>query len=392
MIYDFDAIIERRRTDCEKWDHAPVLFGAPDVLPLWVADMDFPVAEPIIKAIRERADHPVYGYTFPGESLKAAICERFQRLYDWSVRPEWLVYTPGVVPALAFAIKAITDPGDAVVIMSPVYPPFTTVVVANGCEVLATPLELRGDRYEVDFDALEANLANPKTKALILCSPHNPGGRVWTRDELERITAAACRHGRYILSDEIHGELLLNGNKHIPVSVLSEEAARRSIIFTAPTKTFNLAGLTSSIAVIEDEELRKRFARSMAWFVGFPNLFGLAAMEAAYRDGDEWLSQVLGYIEGNLDFLTEFFAARIPRIKVMKPEATYLVWLDCRDLGMEPAALARFFSETAKVGLNAGHTFGSGGEGFMRINIACPRAILQEALERIEKAVATQPD
>jgi cystathionine beta-lyase len=385
--YCFDRAIDRRNTNCSKWDGVARVFGDKDLLPLWIADMDFRVAEPIIEAIRERLNHPIFGYTMPNVGLIDTICERLERQYDWAVQPEWLVFTPGVIPALNASVKALTCPGDKVVIHSPVYPPFKGAVTNNRCETSVSQLILTNGRYEVDLDDFEARLADPKAKATILCNPHNPGGRVWTRAELEGMAEAACRHDRFIVSDEIHCELMLNGSTHVPVGALSDEIARRSIVCMAPSKTFNLAGLACSVTIIPDEGLRKRFAEAKAGIMGSPNLLGMIAMEAAYRHGDDWLRQVLKYIEGNLEFMCSYFEERIPQIRVMKPEATYLVWLDCRDLRMTPQDLSAFFRDVGKVWLNDGYTFGSGGEGFMRINIACPRATLAEALKRIENAV-----
>lgn len=389
MEYRFDTVIDRRNTDCSKWDRIIEVSGDEGILPLWVADMDFPVAEPITEALQERLKHPIYGYTVIGKGLIDAVCQRLQRLYDWTVEPEWLVFTPGVMPAVNTALKAFTNPGDKVVIESPVYPPFFSAAKNSRCEASVSELVMKNGRFEIDFDDLEARLADPRSRVLLLSSPHNPGGRMWSREELERMAESACRHGCYIVSDEIHCELLLHGRKHIPIATLSEEAARRSVVCMAPSKTFNLAGLSASVTIIPDEEVRKTFNQARAGMVGSPNLFGRIAMEAAYRHGDEWLKQVLEYIEGNLAYLTAFFTERIPTIKVMQPEATYLVWLDCRDLGMSPEELSEFFRKTARVWLNDGYTFGPGGEGFMRINIACPRTTLEKALVRIEQAVTS---
>lgn len=389
MEYRFDTVIDRRNTDCSKWDRIIEVSGDEGILPLWVADMDFPVAEPITEALQERLKHPIYGYTVISKGLIDAVCQRLQRLYDWTVEPEWLVFTPGVMPAVNTALEAFTNPGDKVVIESPVYPPFFSAAKNSRCEASVSQLVMKNGRFEIDFNDLEARLADPRSRVLLLSSPHNPGGRMWSREELERMAESACRHGCYIVSDEIHCELLLHGRKHIPIATLSEEAARRSVVCMAPSKTFNLAGLSASVTIIPDEEVRKTFNQARAGMVGSPNLFGRIAMEAAYRHGDEWLKQILEYIEGNLAYLTTFFTERIPRIKVMQPEATYLVWLDCRDLGMSPQELSEFFRKTARVWLNDGYTFGPGGEGFMRINIACPRATLEKALVRIEQAVTS---
>lgn len=388
MRYDFDKVVERRNTNSTKWDSVAALFGSEDVLPLWVADMDFRIPQPIIDAISERIKHPVFGYTRVSSSTIDAVLERLETKYGWKVSPEAVIVTPGVVPAVNAAVKAYAGEGGAVVVQSPAYPPFWATGPNNKVRTVTNLLRLEGGRYEMDFDALERAFAESGAKAMILCSPHNPVGRVWTREELVKLGEIALKAGAVVISDEIHCELIYKGFKHVPFASISPEFAANSVTCFSPSKTFNIPGMHCSVAIIPDEELRKRFNEARSGIQGSPDFLAVIAMEAAFRYGDEWLEQVMDYIEGNLEFLLKYMEERIPAIKPIRPEGTYLVWLDCRGLGIDdPKELQRFFSEKAKVGMNAGYTFGPGGEGFMRINIACARSILEEALKRIEEAV-----
>lgn len=388
MRYDFDKVVERRNTNSTKWDSVAALFGSEDVLPLWVADMDFRIPQPIIDAISERIKHPVFGYTRVSSSTIDAVLERLETKYGWKVSPEAVIVTPGVVPAVNAAVKAYAGEGGAVVVQSPAYPPFWATGPNNKVRTVTNLLRLEGGRYEMDFDALERAFAESGAKAMILCSPQNPVGRVWTREELVKLGEIALKAGAVVISDEIHCELIYKGFKHVPFASISPEFAANSVTCFSPSKTFNIPGMHCSVAIIPDEELRKRFNEARSGIQGSPDFLAVIAMEAAFRYGDEWLEQVMDYIEGNLEFLLKYMEERIPAIKPIRPEGTYLVWLDCRGLGIDdPKELQRFFSEKAKVGMNAGYTFGPGGEGFMRMNIACARSILEEALKRIEEAV-----
>ena len=387
MKYDFDRIIERNNTGSAKWDCVEAVFGTKDVLPMWVADMDFPIAEPITAALRKRTEHDIYGYTQASPSVIGAVVDRMKQKYGWKVDPEWVVFTPGVVPALNAAVKAFTSPGDEVILQGPVYHPFWSAITANGCRVANNELKLTGGRYEIDFGDLESKSCSPRTKLMLLCHPHNPVGRVWGREELSRMGEIVLKNNAVLVSDEIHCELLFRGFKHIPFAAVSTEFEQNCLVCMAPSKTFNLAGLGASTIIIPNKKLRDRFCAAKTGFMPGPNIFGLVALEAAYRHGDEWLEQVLEYLEGNLKFLTKYFAEKTPDIKVIRPEGTYLVWLDCRKLGMDAASLKSFMIETAKVGLEDGTIFGPEGAGFQRMNIACPRAILEEALRKIEQAV-----
>lgn len=395
MKYDFDEICPRYDTNCTKWDAAKTIFGADDVIPMWVADMDFPAARPIVEALKKRAEHEFYGYTQTGPGLIEAVVDRLQRKLDWRIRPEWIVFTPGVIPAINTAIRALTHSGDEVILQEPVYYPFFPSVRSSGCQIATNQLKLTGGRYEMDLEDLESKFhprigmrnTPSRVKAIILCNPHNPVGRLWNREELTQLGQIVIGHGATVIADEIHCELLFKGHQHIPFASISREFEQNCIVCMAPSKTFNLAGLRASSIIIPNEKLRDNFCQAMAGMVPGPNLFGLVAMEAAYRYGDEWLEQLLEYLQGNLEFAMTYFAERIPRISIIKPEGTYLVWLDCRALGLDDTALRCFMREKARVGLDDGFLFGAGGSGFQRMNIACPRAILEEALHRIATAV-----
>jgi len=395
MKYDFDRVMVVRSSDSLKWGKVECMFGGKNVIPMWIADMDFPVASPITEALKRRIEYEIYGYTFPSLSLIEAVVDRMQRNYDWKIKPEWVVFTPGVTPALHAAVKAFTCPGDDVIVQEPVYYPFFPAIRNNGCHIANNQLRLIHGHYEIDFDELESKF-NPKAgmmpspsraRMMILCSPHNPVGRVWTREELIRMGEIILRNNAVMVSDEIHCELLFKGSTHIPFASISREFEQCSVICMAPSKTFNLAGLHASSIIIPNDELRSKFAEASDGIMSSVNILGLTAMEAAYRNGDEWLEQLLSYLQGNLEFLMQYLKERIPKIKAIKPEGTYLVWLDCRELGLSPMNLRAIMREKARVGIDDGFLFGSSGDGFQRINVACPRSILEEALKRIAKAV-----
>jgi cystathionine beta-lyase len=395
MKYDFDTVCDRSNTACAKWDAVKTIFGREDVIPMWVADMDFPTAPPIVTALEKRAAHPFYGYTMPGPSLTEAVVDRLKRKYDWKIEPDWVVYTPGIIPALSIAVRALTHPGDEIILQEPVYYPFFGVVTGSGCHIAHNRLKLNHGRYTMDFEDLAAQFRaeagmmprHRRTKAIILCNPQNPIGRVWSRGELTRLGEIVIGNGAIVISDEIHCELLYKGYRHTPFASISEEFARNSIVCLAPSKTFNLPGLEASSIIIPDKRLRDSFNDMKSGMVPGVNLFGQTAMEAAYRYGDEWLAQLLVYLQGNLAFTLAYFKEKIPEIKVIKPQGTYLLWLDCRALGLDDKALQKFFREDARVGFDDGFMFGLGGSGFQRMNIACPRSLLAEALGRIEGAV-----
>ena len=395
MKYDFDRVCNRTGTNCSKWDAVKEVFGSDDVIPMWVADMDFPAARPIVEALQKRAGHEFYGYTKVSPALIDAVVDRMQRQFNWKIQPDWIVFTPGVIPALSVAVRAFTHPGDEVILQEPVYFPFFHVVTLNGCKIVNNGLKLVRGRYQMDYADLKSifhpgmslHSDHSRVKAMILCNPQNPIGRLWSKEEVTRAGEIVINHGAVMISDEIHCEILYKGYKHTPFAAISDEFAQNSIVCMAPSKTFNLAGLHASTIIIPNQKLRQNFNDQMLGIVPGPNVFGLIAMEAAYRYGDEWLAQLLDYLDGNLKITMEYFSKRIPKIKVIKPQGTYLVWLDCRKLGMDNQTLKSFMSDKARVGFDDGFLFGAAGSGFERMNIACPRTILLEALARIEKAV-----
>ncbi|BAL80666.1 MalY/PatB family protein [Caldisericum exile] len=395
MKYNFDEVVERIGTASYKWDGVKMIFGDSNVLPMWVADMDFKIAKPITDAILKRAEHEIYGYTTVPDSLIEAVIERLKRKYDWDVKPEWLVFTPGVVPALYTAVKAFATIGDSVLVQEPVYYPFFHAIRDNGAHIVSSDLKLVDDHYEIDFDDLERKFlprqgltpTPQRIRAMIMSNPHNPVGRVFTKEELERIGEIVLKHDAVMISDEIHCEIVYKGHKHIPFATISKEFRDNSITCMSASKTFNLAGLETSFVIIPSDKLRARFIEAKGRILSTPNAFGLVAMEAAFRCGDEWLSQLLEYLEENLNFLKDFVEKRIPKVKVIKPEGTYLAWLDFRELGMNEFELSEFLRKKALVGLDDGYIFGESGKGFARLNFATPRVILEEGLRRIEKAI-----
>lgn len=389
MKYDFDKVIERQNTNSVKWDMAEELVGEKDVLPLWVADMDFQSPPPVIEALRKRVEHGIFGYTVVPDSCYEAIINWMKKRHGWEVEKEWIIFTSGIVAAFHWVVRAYTHPGDSIIVQPPVYYPFFKAVKNNGRLVVENQLKHEHGQYEIDFDDLEEKI-NSQTKVLILCNPHNPVGRVWTREELTRLAALCLKHYVVICSDEIHSDLLFQGYRHTPTAMISEEIARNTVTCIAANKTFNIAGLKTGVVIISDQRLREEFLNTKRSIgVGSCNLFGIIATEAAYAYGEEWLEQLLDYLQGNLEFLMHFIKEKIPQIKVVQPEGTYLAWLDCRGLRLDDAALKDFMLKKAKVWLNDGPGFGNGGSGFQRINLACPRSILEEALRRIEKAVNT---
>ena len=319
MKYDFDRIIERRNTGSAKWDCVEAVFGTADILPMWVADMDFPVAMPITAALQKRTEHDIYGYNQASSSVIEAVVNRMRQKYNWKVEPEWIVFTPGVVPALYAAVRAFSHPGDEVILQGPVYHPFWSAITANDCRVVNNELKLTAGRYEIDFDDLKSKSGSLRVKLMLLCHPHNPVGRVWSREELKRMGEVILKNNAVMVSDEIHCELLFRGFKHVPFAAISKEFEQNCLACMAPSKTFNLAGLGASTIIIPDKKLRDKFNAARSGFVPGPNIFGLVALEAAYRYGNEWLEQLLQYLEGNLEFLMRYFEERIPGIKVIKP-------------------------------------------------------------------------
>ena len=384
--FGFDRIIDRRGTYSYKYDGLKKVFGRDDVLPMWVADMDFAVPPAVQEAIRRRAEHPVYGYTFRPDAYYLSIIDWLGRRHAWPVEREWIVYTPGIVPALNMAVQGFTEPGDGVILQSPVYHPFFHAIDLNHRKMLNSRLVEEEGYYTIDFDDLEEKARG--AKMLLLSNPHNPVGRSWEEEELRRLGEICVEHDVLIVSDEIHADLTLPGYRHIPLASLSKEIAARTITCMAPSKTFNLAGLSTSSVIISEEMIRERFKAVVeSLHIGGGNLFGIEASIAAYNQGEPWLEALLEYIRGNVEYARTFLKEEMPEVKMSPVEATYLLWLDLRETAIEGEELKQFMVEEAKVGGNDGAMYGSGGEGFVRLNVACPRVIVEEAFERIYKAL-----
>ncbi|MBP2644574.1 MAG: aminotransferase class [Firmicutes bacterium] len=381
--FDFDQMIDRHHTGAEKWDGLMSIFGCDDVLPMWVADMDFASPPAVVEALVSRARHGVYGYPLRAEGYYQAAMNWQKSRHGWTVEKPWINSVPGVVSAISLALQAFTHPGDKVLIQPPVYPGFYKAIRKNGRELVENPLRLEHGRYGIDFTDLENKLATG-VKVMILCSPHNPVGRVWSKEELLRLGECCQRHGVLMIADEIHGDLVFRGHAHQPLATLSPEFAANTITFVSPSKTFNVAGLATALSIIPDAALRARYQTVLdAVHIEEGNIFGITALEAAYASGGDWLDSLLVYLEGNADMVVDTFKKTESPIKVLKPEATYLAWLDCRGLGLTPDKVPEFFTRLAKVGLSDGRRFGEQGNGFMRLNFACPRPVLKYGLERI---------
>jgi cystathionine beta-lyase len=380
MKYDFDQAVDRAGTGAIKWQK----YGG--AIPLWVADMDFVSPEPVVEALHRRADHRVFGYSAPMPELRGVIAERLRRLYGWEVHEEDILFVPGVVPGLTLAFLVATERGEGVLAQPPVYFHFIQDPVLRGRVLADPPLVQNNNTYEIDFDAFERAIT-PQTRIFLLCNPHNPVGRVFSKGELEGLAEICLRHDVLICSDEIHCDLLYPGYRHTPIASLSQELGARSITLMAPSKTFNVAGLGCGFAVIKDRKLRARWVEAARGLVPGVNIMGYAAALAAFGEGQEWLDQVLTYLKGNRDFLADFVATNLPALRLSTIEATYLAWLDCRKAGL-PGNPFDFFLKEAGVALNDGAEFGRGGEGHVRLNFACPRRTLTEALDRMKKALS----
>lgn len=384
MNYSFDEIIPRENTNCVKFDIRKQYFGREDVIPMWVADMDFAVPPFVQEAVRKRAEHPVFGYSIIPESYREAIAGWQLKRFGWEIKKDWILFSPGVVTGLNVIVQALTEPGDRIIVQPPVYFPFFSSVENNGRKLVLNQLLEKDGVYTIDFEDLEAKMKDG-AKMLVLCNPHNPVSRCWTREELEWLGAKGLEHGVIIVSDEIHCDLVFEPHRHIPMASLSEEIANNTITCIAPSKTFNLAGLYSSSIIIQNDSLRRRFKVAEERVHLSANLFGIVAAEAAYRHGEEWLRQLMAYLRGNIDLVTGFFAEEMPAITVSPAEATYMLWLDFRKLGIPAPEVKKRLIERAGLGLVEGPVFGAGGEGFQRINIGCPRSTLETALGRFRK-------
>ena len=378
MKYDFDKTIDRRATNSYKWDRAPE-----GVLPMWVADMDFRTAPAIIDALQKRVAHGIFGYTRVPDAYYDAVTSWFSRRHGWDIDREWIIYTSGVVPAVSAVIKALTVPGDKVIVQTPVYNCFFSSIRNNGCEIVSNPLRRTADTYEMDFDALERCAADPRAKVMLLCNPHNPAGRVWTPDELTRLGNICLRNGVTVVADEIHCELVYQGFKYTPFASLSDAFLHRSVTCVSPSKAFNIAGLQIANIVAFDNDLRSRIDKAININeVCDVNPFGVAATIAAYNEGEEWLNQLVDYLHGNYEAMAEFCRRELPEFPITRLEGTYLVWMDCSSLGMPSDALEHALLDDARLWLNAGTMYGAEGEGYMRWNIACPRSVMLDGLNR----------
>ena len=388
MKYDFDRIIDRSGTNALKYSVLKERYGRDDLIPLWVADLDFETPPFITDALRRRLDHSLFGYTSVPQELWQTIAKWILDHHGWKVDENWITYIPGVMKGVGAAVNVFVKPDEKVIIMPPVYFPFRLVPQGNGRQVVFNPLKkVEGGSYEIDFENL-ARVADDKCRLLLLSNPHNPAGICWSRETLQRLAEFCYERNIIVISDEIHADLALFGNRHIPFASVSDKAARISITFGAPSKTFNTAGIVNSYAIVPDDTLRRRF---YSWLdaneLSEPHLLATIAIIAAFRNGEEWRRQLISYIEDNVRFVEDYLKANIPAIKPLRPQATFLVWLDCRDLNLDHKSLIDLFVNKARLALNDGETFGPGGEGFMRLNVGAPRAILSKALEQLSAAV-----
>ncbi len=391
MQYDFDQIVDRTGTYACKLEALPE--GAPaDAMPLWVADMDFPCAQPIIKALHDRIDRKIFGYTmYESDQVSQAILGWYKKQFDWDVSQEDVFFSPGVVPALAFLIRFLTQEGDGIIIQRPVYHPFTNKILSSGRKIVNNPLIYQDGAYTVDFEDLERCFADPTAKGLLLCSPHNPVGRVWTPEELRKMVELAKKYGKWIISDEIHSDLVRKGVVHTPLLKLAPEYADHIVVCTAPSKTFNLAGMQLSNIVIPNKEWQKQWSALIndQFSVGDANPFALAAVVAAYTQCDDWLEQVKDYIDGNLQYIRDFVARELPKAKMSDPQGTYLAWIDFNGYVQDPKKLEDLMHNTARLAFDEGYIFGEEGSCFERINAATPRANIEECMRRIKAAIDT---
>lgn len=385
-MFDFDEQINRLNTDSVKWNGIKMIYGTEDILPMWVADMDFASPYQIKEALMKRVEHGIFGYGVPSSEINTVVKHWVKRRYKWDIKEEWLIPSSGVVTSIAFAIQALTEKGDKVLIQTPVYYPFYSMIENNGRKIVKNPLVLKNDKYEIDFNDFEDKLKSG-VKLFILCSPHNPVGRVWTRKELEKMGELCERYGVYIVSDEIHADIIYEPNVHTPMASLNRYWENNSITCIAPSKTFNIPGLQASVMIIPSSEIREK-VRTVQGTIGFHglNIFGNVAMEAAYKYGEEWLEALLPYLQKNRDALIQFIREEIPELNVVTPEGTYLVWIDCRKLGLSDDEIKERLIHRGKLGLEPGVKYGTEGAGFVRMNIGCTYKTLQDGLKRLKRA------
>jgi cystathionine beta-lyase len=388
MKYNFDEIIARSKTASVKYDLREMIFGNEEVLPMWVADMDFRTPDFVMEAIRKRAEHEILGYSIRTADYFDALIGWLKRRHNWEIKKDWVAFSPGIVPAVNMAVLAFTRQRDKIIVQPPVYFPFFGAVKDHKRKLVYNPLIMKDGRYEMDFENLE-QLCREGARMLIISNPHNPAGNAWAADELRRMAHICLKYNVLIISDEIHSDLVNCGFKHTVLASLSPEIAAQTVTMVAPSKTFNLAGLSTASVIIENPVLFAKFSKTLeALHIGMGNVFGNVAAQAAYSKGDEWLDQLLDYVDGNIKYLMQFVERHLPLIKVIRPEATYMVWIDFSGLGLDDKALNQFIIQNAGLGLNQGIQFGPGGEGFMRMNLACPRSVIQKGLEQLKEAVS----
>ena len=385
--YNFDELIERRGTGCVKYDELKQVFGNENLIPLWVADMDFRTPDFIVEALKKRCEHEIFGYPFSTDAYYQCILEWVHYKHNWRIQREWVTYIPGIVKGIAFALQCFTQPGDKVIIQPPVYHPFRIVPERMKREVVYNPLKLVNGEYQMDFEQLE-QLIDERCKVLILCNPHNPGGIVWRKETLVQLAEICAKHQILVISDEIHAEMAYPQYTHHPFATVSETAASCSLTFMAPSKTFNIAGIVTSYTIIPNDRIRQQFFDFLeAGEFNMGTIFAFTATIAAYTYGAEWLQQMRMYVMENVRYVTEYVQENLPQIRVYQPQASFLVWLDCRELGLPQPELVRLFQEKAGLALNDGAMFGPGGEGHMRLNVGCPRSIWVDALKALKKAI-----
>lgn len=382
----FDQLINRKNTSSLKWDQLKTTYGKDDLLPMWVADMDFRPPEKVLEEMNKRIEHGIFGYTLIEKSTAAAITNWLNRRHQWEINPSWLLYSYGVVPSIAQAIKAFTKPGDKILLQTPVYTPFFKMIESNFREVVNSELQLCNGKYKIDFNDLEEKLKSG-VKLFLLCNPHNPGGRVWRKEELIKIAELCKKYDVIIVSDEIHADLVAAPFKHVPIASIDPSYGDFIITLMAPSKTFNLAGLQVSYIIASNSEFKKKLLAMQAQEGFFTlNTFGIIAMEAAYQYGDQWLDEALAYIRSNVELVKEELKRTLPQLKVMDPEGTYLIWIDCRNTGLNDDDLRERLVKKGKIAVNYGHSYGKGGEGFIRLNVACHRSIVEEGIKRLQLA------
>lgn len=386
MTYDFDKLISREGTFSEKPDRCRDIFGRDDVIPMWVADMDFAVAQPIVDAIKERTGHPIFGYTYRSKDFFDSVINWVKRRNGWDIQAEWIDPVPGVVPGFVFAFNALTEEGDGILIQTPVYHPFARQIKANGRKVVENQVRWVNGRYEIDFEDLDKKLM--QAKVFLMCNPHNPTGRVFTRGELERIAELCIKHDVKVISDEIHSDLVYKPNRHIHIASLGEEIAQRTITFIAPSKTFNIAGLATAVAVTPNPTLKRIFRAELDKIhADGGNIFGNVALEAAYNGGEEWLEQLLVYVKSNIDYTNDFLKRNIPEVFSSATEGTYLMWINFEALGMNDDRLFDFITNKARIGVNPGVMFcETCGSGWLRFNMATQRSLVEKAMEQLLEA------